>query len=159
VPHPHPSKPPTKRTEYRLSSDGTALAPRPRMLAGFALTLWLSFSGSTFVPLPAAPAPAQLNVFSQGYARVTGTMMQFRPTPTGAPPTDVDRMDRERRRALNTPGDMLWSQTLGAAMFGAMSALVAHAPGPMRLAFDGNLRVAPALLPDGALGVGFGLRF
>ena len=54
---------------------------------------------------------------------------------------------------------MMGQQALGGVMFGVMSALVAHMPEPVRVIFDGDLRIAPALLPDAALGIGCGIRF
>jgi hypothetical protein len=44
----------------------------------------------------------------------------------------------------------------GVGLFGAAVIAAAHAPGPLRMVFDRNWHLGPALLDGGGLGVGFG---
>jgi len=95
----------------------------------------------------------------EAFTRVRADMLRFRPPAPLFPARDSDRIDAERLRQNSSAGDMIGSQAMGAAVFGAMSALLVHAPSQIRPVFDGNYRIAPALLLNGGLGAGFGARF
>lgn len=47
----------------------------------------------------------------------------------------------------------------GASLFSAMIVLIANAPTPLRPLFTGPVWLGPAILPDGGMGAGAGLRW
>ena len=51
------------------------------------------------------------------------------------------------------------SLAVGIGLFGAATALSAHAPPPFRFLFDNNLHLGPALFDAGGMGMGLGGKF
>ncbi len=128
-------------------------------MLGMALALVLSFSGSSWAPQLERSSPVAKSAFELGFARVMGAMLQFRREPSLPRARELEQSDRDRLRAQTSLGDVAQQQALGAGIFAAMTMLVAHAPKQVRVLFDRDLHLGPALLPGGALGVGCGLDF
>jgi hypothetical protein len=80
-------------------------------------------------------------------ARVRRSLLDLR-----APETFDARRERDRLSYFAPPGQTLY----GVGMFSA--AVFAAARSPVRLLFDGNLHLGPALLEGYGLGIGFGGR-
>ena len=101
-------------------------------------------------PSPSLRAPSY---FEQHSARVERDFLKFHHDYT------LDRM-RERDR-LQLYGPTPGSSTSTAAGIGVFSAVVvaaAHAPVPLRFAFDRSLHLGPAIFEGGGIGAGFGGR-
>lgn len=77
-----------------------------------------------------------------------------------APPRSEDPMGelraRDRLLLFEPQQNNAGSTAAGLALFGAATVAAAHAPAPLRLIFDGPLRLGPAIFSDGGMGVGIG---
>jgi hypothetical protein len=73
----------------------------------------------------------------------------------------IDRLetlrDRDRLQLFGVANDA--QAGYGVALFGAVTILAAHAPGPLRAIFDGRVHLGPAVFMDGGMGAGIGGRF
>jgi hypothetical protein len=67
--------------------------------------------------------------------------------------------DRDRLELYGVQPGRGRAATLGAAMFGGMVVMSAHAPPPLRPLFDARLHLGPALFDGGGLGAAAGGRF
>ncbi len=77
-----------------------------------------------------------------------------------APPRSEDPLAelrlRDRLLLFEPPRNGAAATGTGLALFGAATVAAAHAPAPLRLVFDGPVRVGPAIFSDGGMGVGVG---
>lgn len=128
----------------------------------------------TFVELHSARVENDLLLFSPAHVVTmpvhTRDAALFAKPPEKKPPmrlfkplTVVDplevRRDRDKMLLFRGPQPSQGGAVgLGAAMFGATTILSAHAPRPLRVAFDGPVHLGPAIFDGGGMGAGIAGR-
>jgi hypothetical protein len=107
---------------------------------------------------PRRVTPSQ---FDRDNGRVQHAILRFNgldyTNPREAGP--IEQRQRLLLRTLTSDAAAPEMLAAGIAMFSALTVMIAHAPLPIRKIFTGDVWIGPAVLPDGGMGAGGGLRW
>ncbi|MCA1664677.1 MAG: hypothetical protein LC659_10475 [Myxococcales bacterium] len=139
------------------ASAGRLTAPNPAPIA----------PPSSFVDFHAARVKSDLMIFHPDFADLVPALprqVDRAPAPTAgalsfvAPPRTDDALElaRRRDRLLLFRPERRTSEgaALGVGLFGATTMMAAHLPPPLRVIFDRETHLGPAIFDDGGMGAG-----
>ena len=138
------------------------------MLMSLILALSCATNPPAGLDVPAsANVPSQIDATTETLrraARVQRSIFNFnlvQPQHFNTPPTNShwDVYERQTMRAIVGPNADPAALGFGLAVFAATTVLVARAPASVRMIFDSDLHLGPAILRDGGFGVAGGYRW